>query len=134
MNWRAHPDYRGVQSFNLVSSAILPGVDHAGRAFLSLVTTLRYVGFDDEVVAPIRELMSPATIERASLIGAAMRVASIIAAGMAGVLPQTSLRVEKGRVVVTLPRALADLSNERLTSRVKSLGKLLGREPSTAVM
>ena len=134
VNWRAHPDYRGVQSFNLVSSAILPGVDHAGRAFLSLVTTLRYVGFDDEVVAPIRELMSPATIERASLVGAAMRVASVVAAGMQGVLPQTSLRVEKGKVVMTLPRALADLANERLTGRVKGLGKLLGREPSTAIV
>ena len=133
VNWRAHPDYRGVQSFNLVSSAILPGVDHAGRAFLSLVATLRYVGFDDEVAAPVRDLMPPEMIERASLIGATLRVASVLAAGMEGVLPQVALGVGKGKVIMTLPRAFADLANERLNNRVKGLAKLLGREPSVLV-
>ncbi len=134
VNWRAHPDYRGVQGFNLVASANLPGVDHAGRAFLSLVTTLRHVGSDDAVVAPVRALMPPQMIERASLVGAALRVASVLAAGMEGVLPRTALRVDKGKVVVTLPRALADLANERLNSRVKGLAKLLGREPAVTVV
>ena len=134
VNWRAHPDYRGVQGFNLVASANLPGVDHAGRAFLSLVTTLRHVGSDDEVVSPVRALMPPPMIERASLVGAALRVASVLAAGMEGVLPRTALRVDKGKVVVTLPRALADLANERLNSRVKGLAKLLGREPAVTVV
>ncbi len=134
VNWRAHPDYRGVQSFNLVASAILPGVDHAGRAFLSLATTLRYVGADDAVVAPVRGLLSPQMIERASLVGAALRVASILAAGMEGVLPRTSLRVDRSKVVVTLPRALGDLASERLNSRVKGLAKLLGREPAVTVV
>lgn len=133
VNWRAHPDYRGVQSFNLVSSAILPGVDHAGRSFLSLVATLRYVGFDEEVAAPLRGLMPAEMIERASVLGAALRVASVLAAGMQGVLPQTSLSAAKGKVSVTLPRALGDLASERLNSRVKGLAKLLGREPAVVV-
>lgn len=128
VNWRAHPDYRGVQSFNLVSSAILPGVDHAGRAFLSLVATLRYVGLDEEVALQIRSMMPPPMIERAQLIGALLRVASVLAAGMPEVLPRAPLSVTRGKVAVALPPDLADLGNERLGGRVKGLAKLLGRD------
>ena len=127
-NWRAHPDYRGVQSFNLVSSAILPGVDHAGRSFLSLVATLRYVGLDEEVALQIRNLMPNAMIDRACILGAAIRIASVLAAGMPGVLENAPLTAAKGKLELSLPRHLADLSNERLASRVKSLAKLMGRD------
>ena len=133
VNWRAHPDYRGVQSFNLVSSAILPGVDHAGRAFLSLCATLRYVGLDDEVAAQIRSMMPPAMIARAQIVGAGLRVASVLAAGMPGVLPVAPLTVARGRLALVLAPHLGDLANERLGGRVKGLAKLLGQEPSVVV-
>lgn len=132
-NWRAHPDYRGVQSFNLVSSAILPGVDHAGRAFLSLASTLRYVGFDEEVALPVRNLMPTKMIDRACIIGAMMRIGSVLTAGTPNVLPIAPLTATRNEVVLTLPRSLGDLSNERLLSRVKSLAKLMGRDPSIVV-
>ena len=133
VNWRAHPDYRGVQSFNLVSSAILPGVDHAGRSFLSLVATLRYVGLDEDVAQQIRSMMPPAMIDRAQVIGAALRVASVLAAGMPDVLPRAAMTAAKGKVNMALPPNLADLGNERLANRVKGLAKLLARESTTAL-
>ena len=133
VNWRAHPDYRGVQSFNLVSSAILPGVDHAGRSFLSLAATLRYVGLDEEVALQIRSMMPPAMIDRAQIVGAMLRVASVLAAGMPDVLPRAAMTATKGKVTVALPPDLADLATERLASRVKGLAKLLGRDPAVAV-
>lgn len=128
-NWRAHPDYRGVQSFNLVSSAILPGVDHAERSFLSLIATLRYISFDEEVAIQARNLMPSKLIERASVLGAAIRVASVLAAGMPGVLADSPLNATKSKIELTLPPRFADLSNERLANRVKGLAKLMGREP-----
>ena len=133
VNWRAHPDYRGVQSFNLVSSAILPGVDHAGRSFLSLAATLRYVGLDEEVALQIRSMMPPAMIDRAQIVGALLRVASVLAAGMPDVLPRAAMTASKGKVTVALPPDLADLATERLASRVKGLAKLLGRDPAVAL-
>jgi exopolyphosphatase/pppGpp-phosphohydrolase len=36
IGWRAHPDYRGEQSLNVIAHAAFSGVDHAGRAFLAL--------------------------------------------------------------------------------------------------
>ncbi len=128
VNWRAHPDYRGVQSFNLVSSAILPGVDHAGRAFLSLAATLRYVGLDEAATQPLQALMPPAMIERAQIVGACLRVASVLAGGMPGVLGRTRLQASKTRVGLVLARPYAALAGERLDGRMKALAKLVGRD------
>ncbi len=132
VNWRAHPDYRGVQSFNMVSSAILPGVDHAERSYLSLVATLRYVGLDDQVALQTRSLMPARMTERAGLVGAAIRVASVLSAGMPGVLPVAPLTTAKGKLVLTLPTRFADLASERLQGRVKALAKLMRRDVSVA--
>src|SRR5262249_8899647 len=35
IGWRAHPDYRGEQSLNIIAHAGFVGIDHPGRAFLS---------------------------------------------------------------------------------------------------
>jgi exopolyphosphatase/guanosine-5'-triphosphate,3'-diphosphate pyrophosphatase len=47
---------------------------------------------------------------------------------MPGLLPRTPLVVEEGRLVLSLPEALADLASERLTSRSKALGRLIGTD------
>jgi hypothetical protein len=44
IGWRAHPDYRGEQSLNIISHAAFVGVDHPGRAFLALTVFFRHVG------------------------------------------------------------------------------------------
>jgi exopolyphosphatase/guanosine-5'-triphosphate,3'-diphosphate pyrophosphatase len=125
VNWRAHPDYRGYDSGNAVISAQLPGIDHAGRVFLSRVASLRYLGIDESTAVTPGGLLSPRSIERANILAAAMRVASILAAGMPGVLPRTPMLCTKGRVTVTLPKEFTGLMNDRLLSRVKQVAKLL---------
>jgi exopolyphosphatase / guanosine-5'-triphosphate,3'-diphosphate pyrophosphatase len=35
IGWRAHPDYRGEQSLNIIAHAGFVGIDHPGRAFRS---------------------------------------------------------------------------------------------------
>ena len=40
IGWRAHPDYRGEQSLNIISNADFVAIDHPGRAFLALVGLL----------------------------------------------------------------------------------------------
>ena len=73
-------------------------------------------------------------VDRARVLGAAFRVASLISAGMSGVLGRTSLVLEGGRLVLTLPAVLGSLAGERLMSRMKTLGRLLGREPLFRVL
>ena len=57
IGWRAHPDYRGEQSLNIISNAAFVGVDHPGRAYLALAVYYRHAGLsDEELGAGIREL------------------------------------------------------------------------------
>jgi exopolyphosphatase/guanosine-5'-triphosphate,3'-diphosphate pyrophosphatase len=58
-----------------------------------------------------------------------MRVAYPVSVGMEGVLPQAPLLARDGQVVLQLPRSLEALANERLSGRLRALGKLLNMEP-----
>ena len=76
IGWRAHPDYRGEQSLNIIANAAFVGVDHPGRAFIALAVYFRHVGLiDDELSPHVRELATTRMLDRARVLGAAMRVA-----------------------------------------------------------
>ena len=78
----------------------------------------------------LRELASTRMLDRARVLGAAMRVAYILTAGQAGVLPKTPMQVERGRLVLRLPGRLRQLASERLFGRLRQLARLVGREPA----
>jgi exopolyphosphatase/guanosine-5'-triphosphate,3'-diphosphate pyrophosphatase len=130
VNWRAHPDYRSEQSLNIVVNGAFIGIDHPGRCFLALAMSYRYLGLDADVNPQIRAHLSPRMLDRARLLAGAMRVAYIVSAGMADVLPQTPLVAGKGKLALTLPTDFADLVSERLNNRLKQLARLVGREPA----
>ena len=50
--WRAHPEYRGTQSLNIIAHGSFIGVDHPGRAFLALTNLYRHEGIYEDVAAP----------------------------------------------------------------------------------
>ena len=64
IGWRAHPDYRGEQSLNIVANAAFVGIDHPGRAFLALTVFFRHVGLVDEELLP----RAPMRVERRRLV------------------------------------------------------------------
>jgi exopolyphosphatase/guanosine-5'-triphosphate,3'-diphosphate pyrophosphatase len=129
IGWRAHPDYRGEQSFNIIAHAGFVGIDHPGRAFLALSVFFRHVGLiDDELSPRLRELASTRTLDRARVLGAAMRVAYLVSPAMPGVLPHTPLAVRKGRLELRLPERFAPLAGDRVSSRLRQLGRVIGRD------
>ena len=129
IGWRAHPDYRGEQSLNIIAHAAFIGVDHPGRAFLALSSAYRHLGLDDDVSPQIRGLVSSRLLDRARLLGAAMRVAYIISTAMPDILQRTPMLCTKTTLTLTLPRDLADLASDRVASRLKQLARLIGRVP-----
>jgi exopolyphosphatase/guanosine-5'-triphosphate,3'-diphosphate pyrophosphatase len=135
VGWRTHPDYRGEQALNLISHADFVALDHAGRAYLALAVYFRHVGItnDDELSPRLRELASTRMLDRARVLGAAMRVAYMVSASMPGVLPKTPLRVERGRLVLHLPGRFAALAGERVANRMRTLARLIGREPQVVL-
>ncbi|WP_431311076.1 exopolyphosphatase [Methylobacterium nigriterrae] len=127
IGWRAHPDYRGEQSINIITNAAFVGVDHPGRAYLALAVYFRHEGMAPEKAsAMLRGLAGPRLSERARLIGGLLRVAFPISAGMAGTLDRMPLGVEDGKVVLRLPAGWADLAGDRLLNRVRGLGRVIG--------
>jgi exopolyphosphatase/guanosine-5'-triphosphate,3'-diphosphate pyrophosphatase len=131
IGWRAHPDYRGEQSLSIIAHAAFVGIDHPGRAYIALAIFFRHVGLlhDEELSPRIRELASTRTLDRARVLGAALRVAYMVSASQPGVLPRTPLRVERHRLVLRLEGETAALAGERVSSRLKQLARLVGREP-----
>ena len=130
IGWRAHPDYRGEQSLNIIANAAFVGIDHPGRTFLALAVFFRHVGLIDEELSPrLRELATTRVLDRARVLGAALRVAYLVSASTPGVLPKTPLLVERGRLVLRFENGLVALAGERVFVRLRQLARLIGREP-----
>jgi len=131
IGWRAHPDYRGEQSLNVIAHAGFSAVDHPGRAYLALAIFFRHVGLvmDDELSPRLRELTSTRMLDRARVLGAALRLGFVVCAAMPGVLPRTILAVERHRLALHLPGQFGALAGDRVFGRLRTLARLIGREP-----
>lgn len=129
IGWRAHPDYRGEQSLNVVANAGLLGIDHAGRMFLALSVYFRHAGLGESKGEHLSERLASAVTKRAlyraRLVGAAVRAAHMLSIGQSGVIDLTPIAIEGGSLVLTLPKAFADLDGERLRRRFESLANVL---------
>ena len=129
IGWRAHPDYRGEQSMNIIAHGAFVAIDHPGRAYLALSVFFRHAGLSEEELSPrLRELATPHILDRARVLGAAMRVAYILTAGHDGVLPHTPMKVKRSKLTLHLPGKFAGLASDRLAGRLRSLARLVGRE------
>jgi exopolyphosphatase/guanosine-5'-triphosphate,3'-diphosphate pyrophosphatase len=135
IGWRAHPDYRGEQSLNLIAYGAFAGLDHPGRAYLALSIFFRHEGLSpDKVGSRIKALAGPRLMERARLLAALMRVAYPVSVAMEGILPQAPLVPRGNRVVLRLPARMEPLANERLDGRLRALGRLLNMEPAIELL
>jgi exopolyphosphatase / guanosine-5'-triphosphate,3'-diphosphate pyrophosphatase len=129
IGWRVHPDHRGEETLNLISNGNFGSVSHQGRAFVALSVFYRYAGLSEENEPPvaIRDLVPPAMVERARVLGAAFRVAHLISAARPGVLPATHFRSGGRKLMLVFEHRMVDLVADRVGSRFKQLARLLGR-------
>lgn len=138
IGWRAHPDYRGDQSLNVVAHAALAGIDHPGRIFLALSIYFRHVGQDDggrdQLSERLKAAVTKRALKRARIIGAAVRTAHMLSIGMPGVIDETPIGYEGSKLVLKLPPAHAALNGERLQRRFAVLAGLLEREPEIRLL
>lgn len=134
IGWRAHPDYRGEQSFNLIAHAAFVGIDHPERAYLALAVLHRYNGLVVEgASARVRALAGPKLAERARLLAGMLRIAYSISIATAGVLLHTRLLQRSNQLVLELPKSLESLVGERLIRRTAQFADMLSLEPRIEV-
>jgi exopolyphosphatase/guanosine-5'-triphosphate,3'-diphosphate pyrophosphatase len=129
IGWRVHPDHRGEETLNLITNGNFGSISHQGRAFVALSVFYRYAGLSEENEPPaaVRQLVPPAMLERARVLGAAFRVAHLISAARPGVLPATHFRSGSRRLMLVFEHRMVDLVADRVGSRFKQLARLLGR-------
>ncbi len=134
IGWRAHAEYRGLQSLNMIANAALIGIDHPGRAFLALAVYYRHEGVGAEFASPrLRELASPRLIERARVLGGTIRVAHMLSASTPGIIGRTHVELRGGTLTLVLPTDLAPLNGDRVMRRLRQLAKIGGWDPAIVV-
>lgn len=136
LGWRAHPEYRGTQSLNMIAHASLIGVDHPGRAYIALANLYRHEGIFNELAVSeaLRSLAPQRYVERARFLAALFRVVYMLSAAMPGVIPR--LRWEKrglDRLALVLPAEFAGLFGERPVGRLAQVAKITGRRLELAI-
>jgi exopolyphosphatase/guanosine-5'-triphosphate,3'-diphosphate pyrophosphatase len=129
IGWRVHPDHRGEETLSLITNGNFGSISHQGRAFVALSVFFRYAGLSEENQPPliVQELVPPAMLERARVLGAAFRVAHLISAARPGVLPATHFRSNGRKLMLVFEHRLVDLVADRVGSRFRQLARLLGR-------
>jgi exopolyphosphatase/guanosine-5'-triphosphate,3'-diphosphate pyrophosphatase len=134
IGWRAHPEYRGTQSLNIIAHASFIGVDHPGRAYLALTSLFRHEGLFKESSPEIRSLATPRLLERARILAATMRVVYLLSAAMPGAIPRLKWENRgNGVLALVIPASLGDLYGERPIGRLAQLAKTLNRKLILAV-
>lgn len=127
---RLHPDHRPHLVFEQVLRAPIAGVTHPERAFLAACLFARHTGSqampEPEIMARI---LSPERLLRARAIGAAMRLGCDLSGRSPALLARSSLRLEKGRVILSAEHGAADLLlGEQTARRSATLANILERE------
>jgi exopolyphosphatase/guanosine-5'-triphosphate,3'-diphosphate pyrophosphatase len=130
IGWRDHPDYRAERAFERALSLPVAGLTHQARAFLALAVATRYGGsIMDGVYKPARRLLENHFVEKAQVVGLALRLAYQISGAVAGLLPHSTLKLKKKSLVLAFDKSQGRLAGEIVEKRFQSLADALGLEP-----
>lgn len=125
-----HPDYRGEHAFYRVLRQPGIGVDHHQRAFLALVVALRYeTAADAPMLGTARQLLDQASMRRAEVLGAALRLAFTLSGGTRPLLAGTALRRHGGELRLSLVEGSGVFAGESVQRRLDALAAAMGLSP-----
>ena len=129
-----HPEYRAEQAFFRLLRLHGVGLDHHARAFLALVAALRYEADPTAAwLAPARLLLSAASVRRAEILGAALRLAYTLSGGVPSLLDATQLERRGRRLVLRLDQGAGVFAGESVLRRLEVLALALGLDPALEV-
>lgn len=125
VGWRANPDFRGERGLDTGLHGNWVGITAGERAMLAqaLHTSL---GGGGATTAVLRRLESDVNLANAVRWGLAIRLAQRLSGGVADALKRTSIAVEPGTVVLSVPAAERYLLGEAAERRLKQLGQAMG--------
>ncbi len=130
---RDHPEYRAEQAFLRILRQPGIGLDHHARAFLGFTLAHRYeANSTTEFLEPARQLLSPEAIQRATILGIALRLAYTLSAGTTALLAGTKLLLGH-QLTLHLAEGSGVFAGEAVTRRLDTLAAVIGLEANTTV-
>ncbi len=133
--WTMNSDYRAPQAFRRIFRAPFSGIGHKGRAIVALAVYARYRGnLNGNAPEDGLALVSEEERGHALSLGLALRLSHSVSGGTIGILPQTMLKKEPGRIVLCLPEELSVLAGIHVERRLDALAQSLGRDPEIRIM
>lgn len=123
---RDHPEYRAEQAFLRILRQPGVGLDHPTRAFLGLAMAVRYEA--DPGAAFLRTmttLLTPEAVQRATVLGMALRLGYTLSAGTARLLAGTRL-VPGPTLVLALSQGTGVFAGDGVERRLEMLARTLG--------
>lgn len=132
--WRAHPDYRHEVCFDTATRSNLGGLEHWERVFLGVSLLHRYKNSRaGSRFEPLFELLSPAQMQQAEVLGKAMRFGAMFSSDAPDALAELRHFPKRQRLELILSEQAAPLFGEVTEARFASLAKALGVETDVRV-
>ncbi|SRR5579883_491807 len=128
VSWAEHPDYRAEQAFRTALYMPAAGLSHCERAFLAVALHARYGGPESAARDMAARLIDDVVLAEARRTGLALRLAYTICGGVAGLLRNASLAVERGSLVLRVPERGPLQNGEAVERRLGALARALGVE------
>jgi exopolyphosphatase/guanosine-5'-triphosphate,3'-diphosphate pyrophosphatase len=127
-----HPEYRAAQAFLRVLRLPWVALDHHARAFLAMVTALRYDAEPDmAILNEARTLLDLNSLRRAEVLGTALRLAYTLSGGTAELLKGTALSREGNKLVLRLIKGSGVFAGESVSRRLDRLAQALALDAAT---
>jgi exopolyphosphatase/guanosine-5'-triphosphate,3'-diphosphate pyrophosphatase len=127
--WRAHPDMRAEDGMDTALHGTWVGIDAEGRAMLAAALWVVNGGnMPGEGTARLTQLATQPALDRARLWGLALRLGQRLGGGAAEPVAMAGLAPQGSALVLSLPRASADLYGEPVQRRHRYLAQALGLE------
>jgi exopolyphosphatase/guanosine-5'-triphosphate,3'-diphosphate pyrophosphatase len=133
--WRDHEKVRAAESFRRLLQFPFIGVSHAERAFVAVAVMARYGGAVDEaVLAVTRDLLGPAQLRRAEILGRTLLLGHRFSASVPEILAQARLRIDADAVRLEVRRAARVPDSDAVQARLRQLARVSGVEGAEIVV
>lgn len=130
IGWAIHPDYRAEFAHHKLMHLPALGIDHPGRAFVSLSVMVRYVGkvLSDQAASSVA-LADEHLINRAERLGLALRLAHTLSGGTEKLLEESRLEIDGSVLCLIPPARHGSVVGDTVQRRLQALASHLNLRP-----
>ncbi|MER2509420.1 Ppx/GppA phosphatase family protein [Amaricoccus sp.] len=127
MSWRDHEKARAMESFRRLLRFPFIGLTHPERAFLAVTILARYGGeLNEEVTRTTRDLLGPAELRRAEVLGRALLLGHRFSASVPEILAQSRVRIDADAARLEMLSGERVPDGDAVLSRLRQLARVSG--------